>query len=208
MTQPQIPHLSFTDWIVLALVNEEPRHGFSIARALRPEGEIGEVWTVSRPPIYRSLARLESLKLVTAVATERGEKGSDRTIFEITPAAHLLVLAWLGEPVKHPREARTELIAKLLLRQRLNLEIQTLAHAQLEYFRPILDGLEKKAQLQSQLAVTTKPSSPTHRTDRDEGRSNDEVLTSGIVSLLRLESLRATMRVLTTLATTRLPDGR
>jgi hypothetical protein len=146
--------------------------------------------------------------LVTAVATERGEKGSDRTIFEITPAAQLLLLAWLDEPVKHPREARTELIAKLLLRQRLNLEIQTLAHAQLEYFRPILAGLEKKAQLPSGMAVKTPPSSPIDRNNRGEGPSNDEVIPSGIVALMRLESLRATMRVLTTLVTMRSPDGR
>ena len=50
---PDAPPL--TDWVVLALVVEQPRHGFALARELAADGALGEVWTVPRPLVYRAI---------------------------------------------------------------------------------------------------------------------------------------------------------
>ena len=45
---------------VLALLAEQPRHGWAIVRALAPGGEIGRIWTLSRPLAYRAIDNLEA----------------------------------------------------------------------------------------------------------------------------------------------------
>jgi len=41
--------LTAGEWAVLALLAEAPTHGFAIAKAMAPEGEVGKVWSVRRP---------------------------------------------------------------------------------------------------------------------------------------------------------------
>ncbi len=43
------PSLAPGEWAVLASVAERPTHGFAVAKALGPSGEIGRVWSLSRP---------------------------------------------------------------------------------------------------------------------------------------------------------------
>jgi DNA-binding PadR family transcriptional regulator len=59
MSAPQPPALSLTEWLVLCLASEGPTHGFAIARLLGHTGDLGQVWRVPKPVIYRGLARLE-----------------------------------------------------------------------------------------------------------------------------------------------------
>ena len=42
---------------VLALLSERPAHGFAIARLTAPEGELGRIWHIPRPVVYRSIGR-------------------------------------------------------------------------------------------------------------------------------------------------------
>lgn len=46
------PGLSLTEWVVLALLAEEPSHGFAVARTLSPSSALGQVWIVP-PPAQR-----------------------------------------------------------------------------------------------------------------------------------------------------------
>ena len=48
------------EWAVLALLCERRAHGWAIASQLTPDGELGGVWTMGRPLVYRSLEILES----------------------------------------------------------------------------------------------------------------------------------------------------
>ena len=45
--------LSLTDWVVLGVLTEEPRHGFAVAKELARDAELGQLWTVRRPLVYR-----------------------------------------------------------------------------------------------------------------------------------------------------------
>ena len=55
---------SLTEWAVLGLLRDGPAHGWDIARAFVPDGEIGRVWTVSRPLVYRAITVLRDLGYV------------------------------------------------------------------------------------------------------------------------------------------------
>ena len=110
------PTLSLTDWVVLALVAEAPRHGFAVAKEVAADAALGEVWTVPRPLVYR-----------------------------VTRSGSARVARWLDQPVAHPREVRTELLVKLMLRSRRGRPLTPLAQRQLERFAPMTDGLEQRA---------------------------------------------------------------
>ena len=56
---------SLAEAVCLTLVAREPTHGWSIVKALAPDGEIGRVWSLSRPLTYRALGRA-------------GRRGADR----------------------------------------------------------------------------------------------------------------------------------
>jgi DNA-binding PadR family transcriptional regulator len=59
-----LPNLSLSDWAVLGVVIEAPTHGWPVVRALRGDGDLGKVWTVARPVVYRSLATLAAAGLI------------------------------------------------------------------------------------------------------------------------------------------------
>ncbi|MBM3692837.1 MAG: PadR family transcriptional regulator [Actinobacteria bacterium] len=137
--------LSLTDWVVLVLVAEEPRHGFAVARELRPEAPVGEVWTVARPLVYRALDHLRGAGLIVPVRTEAGAQGPHRTVYRVTRAGAGRAARWLDRTVEHPREVRTELLAKMVLRQRRGRPVAPLARRQLDRFAPAATALAHRA---------------------------------------------------------------
>ena len=135
--------MSLTDWIVLAVIAEEPRHGFSVARELAPDAPIGQVWTVRRPLVYRAIEYLAGDRLIEASRTEPGTQGPHRTVYRATRTGRARLTRWLDEPVDHPREVRAELLAKFVLRARRGEALAPLAQRQLELFGPVTDGLTR-----------------------------------------------------------------
>jgi PadR family transcriptional regulator AphA len=122
--------LSAGEWAVLALLSEQPAHGFALARAMAPEGEVGQVWSLRRPLVYRALETLGRLELVRPVETQPSNSGPQRTILKVTPAGQRAVTAWLREPVSHVRDARSLLMLKLLFLTRRGAALQPLLTAQ------------------------------------------------------------------------------
>ena len=64
--------LSLAEAVCLTLVAREPRHGWSIVKALAPDGEIGRVWSLSRPLTYRALDALASARAHRAARLRAG----------------------------------------------------------------------------------------------------------------------------------------
>jgi hypothetical protein len=82
MSAEQDPPLSLAEWLVLSLICENPMHGFALAALLGPAGEMGRVWRVPKPVVYRALQRLEQLIPVADALQERlaAATGFDRTL--------------------------------------------------------------------------------------------------------------------------------
>ena len=137
MTKP----LSLADHAVLALLAERPRHGWAIVGELAPEGELGRVWTLSRPLAYRAMDMLESRRLVRATGTEPGQ-GPRRRIFAPTATGRREIEAWLGSPVRHLRDVRTELLLKLVFYERSGRDPRPLLSDQQRALRPIFAALD------------------------------------------------------------------
>jgi DNA-binding PadR family transcriptional regulator len=126
---------------VLGLLSAAPTHGFALARVLAEDGELGQVWTMPRPRVYRAIDDLRDAALVEAVETERSARGPNRTVFAPTAAGALAVEQWLAKPVAHVREARSELLLKLVLTQRAGRDLRPLAAAQLGVLEQLVNLL-------------------------------------------------------------------
>lgn len=145
MTATDLLHPSLNDWVVLALVAEEDRHGFAVARELTADAQLGRVWTVPRPLVYRSIERLTDAGWVTAVREERGDQGPRRTVMRATATGRRRLRTWLARPVTHPRDVRVELLVKLMLLERAGKDPAPLAQAQLDAFADVFAGITRQA---------------------------------------------------------------
>jgi PadR family transcriptional regulator AphA len=136
---------SLAELVCLCLVAEDGCHGWAIGTVLAPDGELGRVWTLSRPLTYRAIDQLEAKGLLRRRITRgqgaaRGVGGS-RTPLAATAKGRALAARWLDEPVEHVRDVRTELLLKLLLRRRRGLALEPLLEGQRRAFTPQLDAL-------------------------------------------------------------------
>jgi PadR family transcriptional regulator AphA len=137
--------LSPAEWASLALLAEQPAHGFAVARALAPEGEVGRVWSCSRPLVYRALERLGGLSLVEERGYEPSDAGPRRTVLGATRAGRRELEHWLVEPAEHVRELRSSLMLKLLFLSRRGADPSGLLERQRSVLTGLVSGLEEVA---------------------------------------------------------------
>ncbi len=123
MTRTGPARLLLGEWACLGLLCESPRHGFAIAALLKPDGELGRVWALSRPLTYRALDQLVERGLARPIAEEPGMAGPNRTVLAPTPTGRRALQRWLVLPVEHLRDLRSELLLKLVLAERLGVDV-------------------------------------------------------------------------------------
>jgi DNA-binding PadR family transcriptional regulator len=144
LLRPPRTELNLTEWVVLALADEAPVHGWTVVRALRRGSTLGQVWSTSGPLVYRAISRLQETGLVQVVGTTEGQ-GPNRIMLETTPAGREAVRGWLSEPVEHVRDVRTVLLVKLLLLERRGVDRSSLVRDQRELLRPVAAALGDQA---------------------------------------------------------------
>lgn len=127
--------LSLADNVCLAIVAAEPTHGWAIVQLLKPVGELGRIWTLSRPLTYRAIDRLVEFGLVTRSLSQR------RAELRATVIGCAAAAEWLNQPVVHIREIRTAFLLKLKLRARAGMETGSLVRAQQQAIGPALLSL-------------------------------------------------------------------
>lgn len=141
---PEPPTLSLAEWVVLAVVDEAPTHGFAVSTLTASGGELGRVWQIPRPVVYRSLGRLETAELVVPESIEPG-LGPQRRVFASTAAGHRHVSTWLETPVEHVREVRSQLLSKLALLDRRGRDPARLLRRQRATLTPIAAAYDQDA---------------------------------------------------------------
>lgn len=133
--------LSLAEWTVLALLREQPTHGFAIAQLTAPGGELGRIWRIPRPVVYRSIGRLVEAGFITPESVEPG-LGPQRTIYAVTTQGRSEVENWLGTPVEHVRDIRSHLLIKLALLYRAGWDPADLLERQRAVLEPIAQAIE------------------------------------------------------------------
>jgi DNA-binding MarR family transcriptional regulator len=125
-----VADLSLADGVCLTMVataDGSPMHGWQLVRMLAPDGDIGRIWTLSRPLTYRSLDTLEQLGYLRR---DRSDATTRRQPLIVTAAGHRAAHHWLDTPAAHIRDLRTAFLVKCELRRRANLPIAGFARRQ------------------------------------------------------------------------------
>jgi PadR family transcriptional regulator AphA len=145
--QTETLRLTLGEWAVLGLLACGPQHAFALVKALAPAGDVGRIWSVPTPVVYRAVNSLRDQTLIEALGEERSDAGPPRTRLAITRVGKRHLDLWLRTPVAHLREVRGELMLKLALLARMRRSAQPLVKTQLRVFGPILTGLEARASM-------------------------------------------------------------
>jgi DNA-binding PadR family transcriptional regulator len=161
------------EWACLGILYPEPTHGFAIAARLKPTGDVGRVWSLSRALTYRSLDQLTTRGYIHAVGEEPGIAGGNRTILAATRSGRAQLRKWVGTPVCHLRDLRSELLLKLIIADLCGIAVD--------------DMLDRQKARIAELAEAMFG-------ETDSGTSID------VVDLWRHESSQAALRFLTRLA--------
>ena len=135
------PSLSLPEWTVLTVLSQQPAHGFAVARLTAPRGELGRIWQIPRPVIYRAIGRLVEADLVRPESVQPG-LGPQRTIFAATPQGRQAAKDWLDTPVAHVRDIRSHLLLKLALLDRTGADPGDLLRRQRAVLEPIARAIE------------------------------------------------------------------
>jgi tRNA-Thr(GGU) m(6)t(6)A37 methyltransferase TsaA len=130
VARPPRTEPSLAEWAALGLLCESPAHGWAIARALGPDGEIGRVHSCTRPLAYRALGQLRQAGLVEVRETRVSTTGPERTTLAATRRGRSAFARWLGRPVEHVRDLRSELMLKLLFHDRAEIDPEPLLRSQ------------------------------------------------------------------------------
>ncbi|HEX3087630.1 MAG TPA: hypothetical protein VHQ23_03180 [Ilumatobacteraceae bacterium] len=131
------------EWACLGILYQGPTHGFAIAARLKPSGDIGRVWSLSRALTYRSLDQLAARDYVHTVGEEPGIAGGNRTILAPTRSGRAQLRKWLNTPVAHLRDLRSELLLKLIIADMCGIDIDQmldLQHAHIESMADAISG--------------------------------------------------------------------
>jgi len=135
------PPLSVPEWLVLAILAQQPVHGFAVAQQTARDGELGRVWHIPKAVIYRSIGRLLDAGLIEPEGTQPG-LGPQRTVYKATQAGHAAAQRWLRTPVQHVRDIRSQLLLKLALLDRAGENPAELLSRQREVLEPIVRAIE------------------------------------------------------------------
>ena len=129
------------EWACLGILYPAPTHGFAIAARLKPGGDVGRVWSLSRPLTYRSLDQLTSRGYVHAVGEEPGIAGGNRTILAATRSGRAQLRKWLNTPVAHLRDLRSELLLKLIIAELCDIDVTRMLDEQYEHIDQLAKAL-------------------------------------------------------------------
>ena len=146
MTRIRQPGLLLGEWACLGVLTAQRAHGFAVAKRLAASGDIGRVWSLSRPLTYRALDMLVELGMIRAVAEERGAAGPNRMVLGATPKGRRALRAWLHQPVGHLRDVRGELLLKLLVSDINGVDAAPLVAAQLRMFAALHEALMEQSE--------------------------------------------------------------
>ncbi len=162
------------EWACLGVLYTGPAHGFAIAARLKPEGDVGRVWSLSRALTYRSLEQLQIRDYVHAVGQEPGIAGGNRTILAATRTGRSQLRKWLATPVAHPRDLRSDLLLKLVLADLCDIDVSDMLTMQRQQIVEMCAALEAQVALDSDDVVALWRSESTNAAvrflDRLSGR--------------------------------------
>jgi PadR family transcriptional regulator, regulatory protein AphA len=113
------PPLDVTEYSLLGLLAEEPRHGYALARALGPATGLGQMVRLRRAQLYFYLHKFEREGWIEPVDASASSVAERHRVLRLTAGGRACLEEWLHTPVGRPRDVRLSFVVKLYFALRL-----------------------------------------------------------------------------------------
>jgi DNA-binding PadR family transcriptional regulator len=137
-------HLLLGEWACLGILYRAPAHGFAVAGRLKPAGDVGRVWAVSRALTYRALDQLTTRGYIEPIGEEPGIAGGNRTILRATRSGRAHLRRWLATPVQHLRDLRSELLLKLVVADICGIDVVPMLRQQRDHIAALSGAISEQ----------------------------------------------------------------
>ena len=132
-------------YAILGSLMEEEIHGYELHQRL--SSAIGPIWHIATSQLYLTLHRLEERGLLS-VRVEVQENRPPRKVYAVTTEGEEAFWDWVTLPVRHVRDMRVELLAKLYFLHRLAPERTTLLiDREINFLKRLYDRLFRRNNL-------------------------------------------------------------
>ena len=132
-----------TEYALLGLLLDGPKHGYELARRFSPETALGEICHLEMSMLYALLKKQEKVEHIEAELESQGSRPPKR-IFHLTGLGRAAFMDWVRTPVGRSREIRLDFLVKLYFARQLgNDDVLALIDRQLEVCEALLDRLQR-----------------------------------------------------------------
>jgi len=159
-----------TEYAVLGLLLDGPKHGYELARRFSPETPLGEICHLEMSNLYAILKKQEQASNIEAELETQGARPPKRT-FHLTDQGRAVFMEWVRAPVDRTREVRLDFVVKLYFARQLGPDdVSSLIGQQLEVCRSIMANLQ--ADLENNGKAPQPANNYNYGDDNDDDYSN------------------------------------
>ena len=132
-----------TEYALLGLLLDGPKHGYELARRFSPETALGEICRLEMSMLYALLKKQEKVEHIEAELESQGSRPPKR-IFHLTSIGRAAFMEWVRTPVGRAREIRLDFLVKLYFARQLGSDdVLALIDRQMEVCLSIQDRLQR-----------------------------------------------------------------
>ncbi|HEX2910370.1 MAG TPA: PadR family transcriptional regulator [Chloroflexia bacterium] len=136
-----------TEYALLGLLLDGPKHGYELARRFSPETALGEICHLEMSMLYALLKKQEKVGHIEAELESQGARPPKR-IFHLSHLGRAAFMEWVRTPVGRTREIRLDFLVKLYFARQLgDDDVLALIDRQLEVCTALLDRLQRGVRL-------------------------------------------------------------
>jgi DNA-binding PadR family transcriptional regulator len=134
--------LSAAEYAIIGLVQQQPMHGYQVAREMAPNQGLGLICPLRLSNVYFLLGNLDRRSLI-AVDHRSQDAYPPRTVYKATAAGEKAFDSWLRQPPTRLREVRLDFLLKLYFLQGKDSEsLRELIEQQIDFCRRYLSEWE------------------------------------------------------------------
>ena len=108
--------------VILALLDEEPLHGYELHHRISQMPGISKIWNIKQALFYSKLEKLEAGGFIEQAHLQTEECAPARVVFQLTSQGKGSLLDWISTPVRKARDIRQDFLGKLIIARRFGQE--------------------------------------------------------------------------------------
>lgn len=110
------------EYVILALLDEEPLHGYELHHRISNLPGISKIWNIKQALFYSKLERLEAGGFIEQAHLPSEEGAPARVVFQLTAQGRQSLMDWISTPVRKARDIRLDFLGKLIVARRYGQE--------------------------------------------------------------------------------------